>query len=30
MEFKELKELNLFNNKIYDIKVLEKVKFEQL
>ena len=30
IEFKELKELNLFNNKISDIKVLEKVKFEKL
>ena len=30
MNFKELKELNLSDNKISDIKVLEKVKFEKL
>ena len=30
IEFKELKELNLFGNNIWDIKVLEKVKFEKL
>ena len=30
MNFKELKELNLYNNDISDIKVLEKVKFEKL
>ena len=30
MNFKELKELYLFNNNISDIKVLEKVKFEKL
>ena len=30
LNFKELKELNLSNNNISDIKVLEKVKFEKL
>ena len=30
IEFKELKELYLYNNKISDIKVLEKVKFDKL
>ena len=30
IEFKELKELNLYRNNISDIKVLEKVKFEKL
>ena len=30
IEFKELKELNLFNNNISDIKVLENVKFEKI
>ena len=30
IEFKELKELNLYHNNISDIKVLEKVKFEKL
>ena len=30
MNFKNLKELNLFYNQIDDISVLEKVKFENL
>ena len=30
IEFKELKKLNLFGNKISDIKVLENVKFDKL
>ena len=30
MNFKELKELNLSDNNISDIKVLKKVKFEKL
>ena len=30
IEFKELKELDLSNNNISDIKVLDKVKFEKL
>ena len=30
MNFKELKELNLNKNKISDIKVLERIKFEKL
>ena len=30
IEFKELKRLYLDNNKISDIKVLEKVKFDKL
>ena len=30
MNFKELKELYLSDNKISDIKILEKVKFEKL
>ena len=30
MNFKELKKLGLNNNKLSDIKVLEKVKFEKL
>ena len=30
MNFRELKELNLYYNNISDIKVLERVKFEKL
>ena len=30
VNFKKVKELNLYDNKISDIKVLEKVKFEKL